>query len=64
MFHLPVSEALFEWYAESLEACASRLDVVHGDCNVAKPFRVGITRVIGRSFECLRAVIVGELEDA
>ena len=64
MFHLPVGEALFKWHAEPLEACASRLDVVHGDRNVAEPFRVGITRVIGRRLERLRAVIVGKLEDA
>jgi hypothetical protein len=62
--HLPVRETLFEWHAERLEARARRLDVGHGERDVAESARLGIARVIGRRVERLRAVVVGELEDA
>ena len=62
--HLTVCEALSEWHAESLEACASGLDIGHGDRNVTESLRLGIARVVWRRLERLRAVVVGKLEDA
>lgn len=63
-FYLPVSEALFELHAEPLKACASGLDVGHGDRNVAESARLGIARVVGCLVERLRAMVVSKLEDA
>ena len=64
VLHLPIGETLLEWHAQPLEACASGLNVVHGDRDMAKPARLGIARMVGRLVERLRAVIVGKLEDA
>ena len=62
--HFAVREALLERHAESLEARACLLDVGHGDGDVAEPLRVGVSRVVWRRVQRLRAVIVGKFEDA
>lgn len=64
ILHLPICEALFEWHAQPLEACASGLNVVHGNRDVAEPARIRIARMVGGLLERLRARIVGKLEDA
>lgn len=64
MLHLSVRETLFELHAKPLEARARLLDVGHGDRDVAEPLRLRIARDVGRRVELLRAVVVGELEDA
>jgi hypothetical protein len=62
--NLPIGEALFEWNAQPLETCASGLNVVHGDRDVAESLRFGIARMVGCLVERLCAVIVGKFEDA
>ncbi len=64
MSHFSICEALLERYAEALEASARLLDVGHGDGDVAEALRLGVAGVVWRAFQCLRAVIVGEFEDA
>ena len=62
--HLPIGKALLKWYAQPLKACASDLNVVHGDRDMAESTRLGIARVEWCLVERLSAVIVGKLEDA
>ena len=64
VIHLAVREALLERHAESLEARTCLLDIGHGDGDVAEPLRLGVSGVIWRRFQRLRAVIVGKFEDA
>ena len=64
ILHLPIGEALFEWHAQPLEACASGLNVVHGDRNMAESARLGIARMEGCLVERLCTVVVSKLEDA
>ena len=64
MIHLAVREALLEWHAESLEARTRLLDIGHGDGDVAEPLRLGVSGVVWRRFQRLRAVIVGKFENA
>ena len=61
ILQLSIGEALFKWHAQPLEACASGLNVVHGDRDVAESARLGIARMVGRLVERLRAGIVGKL---
>lgn len=61
---LPIGKALLEWHAQPLEACASDLNVVYGNRDVTESARLGITRMVGRLVEGLRAMIVGKLEYA
>ena len=63
-FHLSVLETLFKRHTKPFEARARRLDVRHGDGDVAEPLRLLIARAVWRRFEVLRAMIVGKLEDA
>ena len=62
--HLSFGQALFKRHTEPLEAGAGRLDVGHGDRDVAEPARLGIARVVLHIGVALRAVVVGKLEDA
>lgn len=66
VFHLSIGESLLEGNSELLKALASFYDVVDGDGDVAKSFsRFRVS--VGVAFEVgiiLRAVIMGELEDA
>ena len=61
---LSFGQALLKRHAEPLEACAGGLDVGHGDRDVAETARLGVARVVLHLGFVLRAVVVGELEDA
>ena len=64
--HLAVRESLLEGYVELLESLTGLLDVVHHDGDVTEtPARLGVAAGVALEGRvALRAVIVGELEDA
>jgi hypothetical protein len=61
---LSFRQALLKRHAEPLKASAGGLDVGHSDRDVAEPARLGVPRVVLHLGFVLRAVVVGELEDA
>lgn len=65
MFHLTISEALFERYAELLKPCTRHLDVIHRDGDMSKaPARVRIAARIPLEVGIgLSAVIVRKLQN-
>ena len=64
MPHLTILEALLKLYAEFLEAIASSLDIIHCDGNMPKASRLGVAVVVWSLGERLRAMVVGELQNA